>query len=92
MLGNPRIMVLVDEVVEGERQFLSTSEGEVLRAFQKAGYLIVDAGQAGVIKEGSLEAAKVSGDPAKLQEVARSFQADVLIHGKAQGNSFANRK
>lgn len=92
MLGNPRIMVLVDEVVEGERQFLSTSEGEVLRAFQKAGYLVVDAGQAGVIKEGELEAAKVSGDPAKLQEVARSFQADVLIHGKAQGNSFTKQK
>ncbi len=26
MLGNPRVMVLVDEVVEGERQFLSTAE------------------------------------------------------------------
>ncbi len=39
MLGNPRIMVLVDEVVEGERQFLSRSEGEVLSTFQKAGYL-----------------------------------------------------
>ncbi len=92
MLGNPRVMVLVDEVVEGERQFLSTAEGEVLRVFQKAGYLIVDPAQAGVIREGELEAARLSGDPAKLREVAKSFRSDVLIHGKAQGNSFARQK
>ena len=92
MLGNPRVMVLVDEVVEGERQFLSTAGGEVLKAFQKAGYLIVDPSQAGAIREGELEAARVSGDPAKLQEVARSFQSDVIIHGKAQGNSFTKQK
>ncbi|PKL01751.1 MAG: hypothetical protein CVV55_07960, partial [Synergistetes bacterium HGW-Synergistetes-2] len=40
-LGNPRIMVLIDEVVDGERQFLSTAEGEVLKSFQKAGYMLV---------------------------------------------------
>ncbi len=91
-LGNPRIMVLVDEVVDGERQFLSTAEGEVLKAFQKAGYMLVDPGQAGAIRKGEIEAAKISGDTAALQELARSFQSDVLIHGKAQANTATKQK
>ncbi len=91
-LGNPRIMVLIDEVVDGERQFLSTAESEVLKAFQKAGYMLVDPGQAGAIRKGEIEAAKISGDTATLQELARSFQSDVLIHGKAQANTATKNK
>ena len=91
-LGNPRIMVLIDEVIDGERQFLSTAEGEVLKAFQKAGYMLVDPGQAGAIRKGEIEAAKISGDTAVLQELARSFQSDVLIHGKAQASTATKQK
>lgn len=91
-LGNPRIMVLIDEVVDGERQFLSTAESEVLKAFQKAGYMLVDPGQSGAIRKGEIEAAKISGDTTTLQELARSFQSDVLIHGKAQANTATKNK
>lgn len=91
-LGNPRVMVLVDEAIEGQRPFLSTVEGEVLRVFEKAGYLLVDAGQAGNLDQRQIDLARETGDVALLQELARSFRADVLIYGKAQGVSYAKQK
>lgn len=92
MLGNPRVMVLVDESIEGQRPFLSTVEGEVLKVFEKAGYLLVDPGQAGKLDQKELDLARETGDVNRLQELARSFRADVLIHGKAQGLSFTQQK
>lgn len=91
-LGNPRVMVLIDESVDGDRPFLSTVEGEVLRVFEKAGYLLVDPGQAGKLDERELAVARETGDVQKLQDLARSFRADVLIHGRAQGVPYAHQK
>jgi hypothetical protein len=91
-LGNPRVLVLIDEVVEGERQFLSTAEAEVSRIFQKAGYLMLLPEQVESIRKGEMDAARISGDTGALQALARSFQSDVLIHGKAQGTSFTKQK
>ncbi len=91
-LGNPRIMVLLDERIGDKASFLSTAESEVLRVFEKAGYLIVDPAQAGDLKDINLAAVRQSGDAEKLREVARDFQADVIIYGKAYASSFANQK
>lgn len=91
-LGNPRVMVLVDESIEGERPFLSTVEGEVLKIFERAGYLLVDAGQADNLDRRQIDLARETGDVALLQELARSFRADVLVYGKAQGLSYTRQK
>lgn len=91
-LGNPRVMVLVDEAIEGERPFLSTVEGEVLQIFERAGYLLVDPGQAGTLDKRQLDLARETGDVAKLQELAQTFRADVLIYGKAQGVAYTRQK
>ncbi|MDO9508451.1 MAG: hypothetical protein Q7I97_03770 [Thermovirgaceae bacterium] len=92
ILGNPRVMVLIDESIEGERPFLSTVEGEVLKVFEKAGYLLVDPGQADKLDQKELDLARETGDVARLQDLARSFRADVIIYGKAQGLSFTQQK
>lgn len=91
-LGNPRIMVLLDERIGDKSSFLSTAESEALRVFEKAGYLIVDPTQAGNLKDIDLAAVRQSGDPEKLREIARDFQADVLIYGKAYASAFADQK
>lgn len=91
-LGNPRVMVLIDERIGDKQSFLSTTESEVLRIFEKAGYLIVDPAQAGNLKNIDLNAARQSGNPEQLRDIARDFQADVLIYGKAYGSSFAQQK
>ncbi|HQH78443.1 MAG TPA: hypothetical protein PK535_05720 [Synergistaceae bacterium] len=91
-LGNPRVMVLVDEAIEGEKPFLSTVEGEVLRLFEKAGYLLVDPQQARTLSDTEVELAKSTGDTARLQELARTFQADVIIYGRAQAVAYAKQR
>ena len=90
-LGNPRIMVLIDERVGDKQSFLSVTEGELLRVFEKAGYLIVDPTQAGILKDIDLQAARVSGDSEELRDIARSFNADVLITGKAYSRTLSSQ-
>lgn len=90
-LGNPRIMVLIDERVGDKQSFLSVTEGELLRVFEKAGYLIVDPAQAGALKDIDLQAARVSGNPDELRDIARTFNADVLITGKAYSRTLSSQ-
>jgi hypothetical protein len=82
-IGNPRIMVLVDERVADKQSFLSTTEGETLRVFEKAGYLLVDPDQARALI--NLDPESAFNDPGKIMDAARTLRADVIILGKAQG-------
>lgn len=91
-LGNPRVVVLVDEVIGGKRPFLVASEGQVESAFQKAGYLMLDKGQLDAIAAKKAEAARISGDDTALAELARDFDADVILYGKGQSSSFTKQK
>ncbi len=87
-LGNPRIMVLLSTSASAT-SLLPLHGGErVLRVFEKAGYLLVDPTQAGTLKDIDPHAAR----SAKLREIARDFQADVLIYGKAYASSYADQK
>ncbi|MDR2176009.1 MAG: hypothetical protein LBO82_08775 [Synergistaceae bacterium] len=84
-LGNPRIMVLIDERI-GEEQadagvFLSAAESETLRVFEKAGYLLVDPDQAHALL--NIDPAAAYSDPSKLMDMARTLRADVIVLGKA---------
>jgi hypothetical protein len=84
-LGNPRIMVLIDERIgEGQTDagvFLSASESETLRVFEKAGYLLVDPDQAHALL--NIDPAMAFNDPSKLMDMARTLRADVIVLGKA---------
>lgn len=90
-LGNPRVMVLLDERIGDTPSFLSTAESEVMRVFEKAGYLLVDLTQAGMIKGIDLYEAWANNDPEFFRQLARDFHADVLIYGKAYASSFADQ-
>ena len=84
-LGNPRVMVLIDERIEGNQDdtgvFLSAAESEVLRVFEKAGYLLVDPEQAHALL--NIDPSAAYNDPSKLMDMARTLRADVIILGKA---------
>ena len=91
-LGNPRVMVLIDERIGDVQSFLSTTEGEVLRVFEKAGYFLVDPGQSELLKGIDLDAARRAGNPEQMRELARTFRADVLIFGKAYASAFTRQR
>jgi hypothetical protein len=91
-LGNPRVMVLIDERIGDDHVFLSTTEGEVLRVFEKAGYYLVDPSQSELLTGIDLDAARRSGNPEQMREIARTFRADVLIFGKAYASAFTRQR
>ena len=91
-LGNPRLMVLIDERISEKNSFLSTAESEVMRVFEKAGYLLVDSAQMAVLQEIDLNAIYAKDDPEAYRQIARDFQADVLIYGKAYGSPFSTQR
>ncbi len=90
ILGNPRIMILIDERIGGKPPLISTAETETLRIFENAGYLIVDPDQARVLLK--LNSASATDDMTKLSEAARTLRADIIILGKATAGAFAKQK
>ena len=87
-LGNPRIMVLIDERIEGREdanedrnEWISATESETLRVFEKAGYLLVDRDQARALL--NIDPASAFSDPSKLADAAKTLRADVIVVGKA---------
>jgi hypothetical protein len=83
-------MVLIDEMIQDARPFISSAESETLRVFEKAGYLIVDPDQAQALM--SIDPAVAYEDPGKLMDAARTLRADVIILGKAYGSAFQERR
>ena len=90
MLGNPRVMIIVDERIGGKAPFMSTVESELIRIFQKHGYLIVDKEQAEVLL--SLDPQKSFNDPTMLANAAKTLRADIIIVARATGGSTAHTK
>lgn len=87
-LGNPRVMVLIDERIEDRTPFQSTAESEVLRVFEKAGYMLVDPAHTEALKNIDLDAARRMDDPERLRDLARDFRADVIIRGTAYAHTY----
>ena len=90
MLGNPRVMIIVDEKVGKEAPFISTVEGELLRIFERAGDLIVDPDQAKMLL--NLDPQKAFNDPSLIGGAARTLRADIIILARAVAGAFANQK
>lgn len=74
MLGNPRVMIVVDEE-SGKNA--SLVESELLSIFEKAGYLIVDRDQAQTLL--ALDPKKAFSDPELLAGAAKTIRADIII-------------
>lgn len=90
MLGNPRIMLVVDERVGKDAPFISTVEAELLKVFEKAGYLIVDPDQAKMLLQ--LDPQKAFNDPSLLAGAARTLRADIIILARAVAGAYAKQK
>jgi hypothetical protein len=89
-IGNPRILFIIDEIVQDAKPHISATESEALRVFEKAGYLIVDSDQARALI--NVDPAEAFNDPSKIMDVARTTRADVVVLGKAYADSFYNDK
>jgi hypothetical protein len=89
-LGNPRIMLWIDEKIDSKPSDLSSTESEALRVFEKAGYLLVDPSQAKALIK--LDPESAYNDPSVIMEAARTLRADVIILGKSYSFTDFNGK
>lgn len=89
-LGNPRIMILIDEMVGENAPFISAAESETAEIFERAGYLLVDSDQAKALLH--LDPSAAFDDPVKLSEAARTLKADIIVVGRAYAAPFAEQK
>ncbi|GHS95059.1 hypothetical protein AGMMS50276_09340 [Synergistales bacterium] len=90
IIGNPRVMILIDERIGDQQAFISSAEAETLRVFEKAGYLIVDPDQARALI--NIDLGSAYNDPSKILDAARTLRAEVIILGKAIGAPFRQGK
>ncbi len=87
MLGNPRVMIVVDPESTSNATLV---ENELLSLFEKAGYLIVDSDQAKTLL--ALDPKKSYGDPEMLAGAAKTIKADIIIVAHAtSGAAHAQR-
>ncbi|MDR3230929.1 MAG: hypothetical protein LBT65_05785 [Synergistaceae bacterium] len=92
MLGNKRVMVVLDERIEEKQPFLFTSEGEVEKVFQSSGLHIVNKDQADLLADINLNEARQKQNEEEMLRVARNFKADILVSGRAYAGSFVSVK
>ena len=88
IMGNPRIMLYVDEKVGGKPSRITHKQAE--RIFEKAGYVVVTPDQASTII--NIDPNKIFNDPKTLYEAARALRADAIVIGKASAAAFATKK
>ncbi len=90
-LGNPVIIVCIDENIAGRTPFLSVSESTILSVFQNAGYHVVDPNQIDANRRREATEASLRGDKTKLIELAKRHDADVVIFGKAMAVPYTSQ-
>jgi hypothetical protein len=85
-LGRPRIMVWIDERIDGQLQEDSMVENRIEELFVKAGFDLVTRKARGQLRDP--EATDVRGDQGAtaLQQIAREAGAHILVRGTANAN------
>jgi hypothetical protein len=84
-MGNPRVMVLVEEHVGGGNPSTSAAEIAITETFENAGYQIASGTQ-------GLPASVAYDDPRRWKDPTGRLKADVLIFGEASTNHALKQK
>ena len=82
--NNPRVMVLIQEFVDGLEQPSELVQMEMEKVFLSKGFPLVDKGQFQMIKE--RDVALCYDNPQKAAVLGREFGAEVIIVGQATSN------
>ncbi len=83
--GNPRVMVVIGEVVDGTNQNTGSAETQISGALLDAGYKLVDQSQLEQIN--AEETLKAAGDEKAAAVIAKRFGADIAVVGRMTINT-----
>jgi len=82
LIGNPRVMIIVQEINIEQEEVFSTAASKLIKAFKAAGYHIIDKEQAEIIMDNEAANKAIAGDQKAAITIAASLKADVIIMGK----------
>jgi hypothetical protein len=85
-IGRPKIMVWIDEHIDGRLQEDSIVAGRIEELFTKAGFDLVARQAVDDIRRRAQAEARAEGDAAKFAQLARDAGAHIFIRGTANAN------
>ena len=85
-IGRPKIMVYIVEKIDGKAEQQSILETEIEKRLLKSGFDLVEKTGAAEIREKELADADMEKNTAKLQAIAKDFDAQIYIAGTANAN------
>jgi hypothetical protein len=85
-IGRPKIMVWIDEHIDGKLQKDSIVAGRIEELFTKAGFDLVAKQAIEDIRRRAKAEAESEGNPAKLAQLAKDAGAHIFIRGTANAN------
>jgi len=90
-VGNPRVVVLVDEKIDGAPSGNRTVETALASALLEKGYKVVDADQLAEIRNQESVLKALRGDESAAANVGKRLGADVALVGAASSNFFSDK-
>jgi len=87
-VGNPRVMILIEEKINGESSEDRTVETRLAQQLLQRGYKIVDVDQLAEIHSQQVLLKALRGDAQEAAGLARRFGAEIALVGKANARKF----
>jgi hypothetical protein len=88
-VGNPRVMILVDEKIDGKPSESKTVETGLAAQLLDKGYKVVDADQLAEIRNQEKTLKAISGDLVEAAELGKRFGAEIALVGTIDAKLFA---
>lgn len=85
-IGRPKIMVWIDESIDGQKQEDSVVAARVEQMFVQSGFDLVERRAVEEIRKRERESAELEQDAAKLAALAKTAGAHIFIRGTANAN------
>jgi len=85
-IGNPRIMVLISEFIDGTEPPISTTETEIAQKFMDSGYRVVEQAEVKKIRALPETKAAMEGDIEAATKIGRDMKVDIIVVGRASSN------
>lgn len=81
-VGNPRIMVLIDEEIDGEISSAGTSETKLINQLLEKGYKVIDREQTAKLRGDERAKLALAGNEKDVVLIGSRYDADVVIAGR----------
>lgn len=83
VIGNPQVMIIIDEQNLGEKQHFSIIESRLRTLFSEKGFYLIDQEQIDRIRESERAKIALTGDKDAALLLASELKSDIIVLGKA---------